>query len=1054
MKIEAKEIKGKVDFGIITIREDEFAAILNHFPPYTHASGEREYAINNLKLSESENYTVAVVRCPEQGNLEAENVAHDMIEDISPQWILLVGIGGGLPNNDFTLGDVVTAMRLQDFCIGAVIEGKSAEYDIRGGSIAKDVQVSLAHLPAMKKELEGWNTEKSIGMEKPQVLFDKKKSYGNNTWSDKVEETIKHHFPLNKEPRLPLVTASAIASTDLLIKDTEIIKNWQKFARHIGVVEMELAGVYKAAQTRNKVYPILAIRGISDIVGFNRESIWTTYACHTAAAFAYAFLKTRPIEPIMKTSISNFIDDKSDVIKNFTENITPPVPNFVGRADDLITITNWYNSEAIKIGAIIGLGGEGKSSIARKWFDNLLSTKTEPHIFWWGFYRNNSIDRFLNSLVSFIAGNDIDLKDSWGKVDWIKKHIGTERYLIILDGLEEMQKAEEGEPFGKMVDAAFKELLMWLAEHINGLVLITTRFPMKDIEGYIRTKYENIELEGLSVEDARQLFIKVGVKGEQKDIDNVIKEYMGHALSLTLLSNALVEYFKGDIKKAGEVPPIALKDDVGGKAHRILQWYDSKLRPEQRQFMVIFSLFRRDVTERDFSEVLRYKAGGTFNDALISMNDLNFNKMVLNLVKLRLINKESDNTYTAHPHIKAFFESVFPAEDKKACHRQIKEYAKTYEINPANTLEDMSPLIEQVYHGCQAGLYDAVWGDVYRDKIVRKDEFFITYKLGAWETNLQLIKNFFPNGDLGQDPLVSSERDKSWLINAAGVSLVNTGRPQEAVALYLKGIEIDKNARDWKNASVGYQNLTNLEIRIGNIEDSSKSARNALKMAEDAENQQYMSNSKAHLGYILFLRGDIVEPITLFNQATEIEKTISGYELYSYSGIMYAYFLIAIDKTSEAFALTTKNLEICNSNNWQADISRCLCVLGGLKRRDSKYDQAQEDLSKALNIGRETGMPDILIEALIEQGRLFLDLEQYDEAKGAADEAKGAADEALSIIQRTGFWFYEPDSLIILARYYKATGEIEKSRQTAQEAWDKADKMGYHWPKVEAGELI
>jgi len=208
-----------------------------------------------------------------------------------------------------------------------------------------------------------------------------------------------------------------------------------------------------------------------------------------------------------------------------------------------------------------------------------------------------------------------------------------------------------------------------------------------------------------------------------------------------------------------------------------------------------------------------------------------------------------------------------------------------------------------------------------------------------------------------------------------------------------------------------------------------------------------MGDSKAYLGYILFLRGDIVEPITLFNQATEIEKTISGYELHSFVGISYAYFLTAIDKTSEAFALTTKNLEICNRNKWQGNISRCLCVLGGLKRRDRKFKEAQVDLSKALNIGREIGMPELQIEALIEQGRLFLDLEQYGDAKSVADEA-------LTIIKRTGFWLNEPDSLISLARYYKAAGEIEQSRQTAQEAWDKADKMGYHWPKIEAGELI
>jgi hypothetical protein len=54
---------------------------------------------------------------------------------------------------------------------------------------------------------------------------------------------------------------------------------------------MELGGVYLAARyggdgsTR-----VLAIRGISDIVGYKRCPEWTGFACRSAAAFAYALI--------------------------------------------------------------------------------------------------------------------------------------------------------------------------------------------------------------------------------------------------------------------------------------------------------------------------------------------------------------------------------------------------------------------------------------------------------------------------------------------------------------------------------------------------------------------------------------------------------------------------------------------------------------------------------------------------------------------------------------------------------------------------------------------
>jgi hypothetical protein len=77
----------------------------------------------------------------------------------------------------------------------------------------------------------------------------------------------------------------------LTIKNTELASEWQRSARHAAAVEMELGGVYLAARyggdgsTR-----VLAIRGISDIVGYKRQPEWTAFACRSAAAFTYALI--------------------------------------------------------------------------------------------------------------------------------------------------------------------------------------------------------------------------------------------------------------------------------------------------------------------------------------------------------------------------------------------------------------------------------------------------------------------------------------------------------------------------------------------------------------------------------------------------------------------------------------------------------------------------------------------------------------------------------------------------------------------------------------------
>nr|CBH37338.1 hypothetical protein BSM_08150 [uncultured archaeon] len=106
--------------------------------------------------------------------------------------------------------------------------------------------------------------------------------------------------------------------------------------------------------------------------------------------------------------------------------------------------------------------------------------------------------------------------------------------------------------------------------------------------------------------------------------------------------------------------------------------------------------------------------------------------------------------YTTHPLIKGYFESDFDDKIKRLCHKRIYQYFGEYAPDRPETLEEMQPLFEQVYHGCAAGLYDEVCDDVYWEKIHRKEKYVITQKLGAWETDRSLVKTFFPEGDLSQ----------------------------------------------------------------------------------------------------------------------------------------------------------------------------------------------------------------------------------------------------------------------------------------------------------------
>ncbi|MEW6104631.1 MAG: tetratricopeptide repeat protein, partial [bacterium] len=576
-----------------------------------------------------------------------------------------------------------------------------------------------------------------------------------------------------------------------------------------------------------------------------------------------------------------------------------------------------------------------KSALVRKWFDSLKENNIQPDgIFWWGFYRNPYLERFLIALFVYLSQDRFkldDYKTSWQKTDKIKELLLEREYLIILDGLEEMQKSQTGEEFGKMQHLEFTDLLKSIADtNFKGLCLITTRFPLSDIENYL--SYQKLDVEELSKEDTRLLFQRVGVRGSDEEIDKIWEDFKGHTLSLVLLANYLGP--GGDIKKAGEIPKIE------GKPQRMLLWYDKQLNENQRQFMKLFSLFRGTVGEKEFEAIFQPR---------IKMDAFHFKQMVKDLVKRRLIAEG----YTTHPLIKGYFESIFDEEEKKLTHKAIYEYFGKIAKDKPETLEEMQPLFEQVYHGCSAGLYNGVFYDVYWEKIGRREERFITHKLGAWETNLSLVRNFFPDEDLSQMPLVSEKRAQSWLLNETGMGLQATGRPKEAEELFVRKTNMQIEDKDWKNASVGYQNLADLWFRTGRLKEANESAQTALELAEKAGFDKNICYSKAYLGWILHLLGKNEKAEKEFRQADELARKIWGHRDFSITGVFYADFLISIKQIDEAFELTKANLEICQSENWLNSISRCHRCLSAIERLKGNQKEAKTHLQTSLEIAKK-----------------------------------------------------------------------------------------------------
>jgi nucleoside phosphorylase len=280
----------QMTIAIITIRDDEFRSVLARFPERQHRRISRLYEVSKV----SDELDVAIVRLDDQGNGAAADAARDIIADLSPTLIILVGIGGGLPSADYFLGDVIVATSVHDLRVRSIEEGGKQEFRSTAMKATKSLRDLIAQLPAYDGDIEGWNKKDALHAVRPKVEGGNKlKSsvYGSVAWRSSVVKAVTRHGLETGARTDPIVFQGAIASGDTLVKDTGFAADVKGFVRQIQAFEMEAAGVFDAADRHEKQYPVMVVRGISDIVGLKRDDGWTKYACETAASFVDAFIR-------------------------------------------------------------------------------------------------------------------------------------------------------------------------------------------------------------------------------------------------------------------------------------------------------------------------------------------------------------------------------------------------------------------------------------------------------------------------------------------------------------------------------------------------------------------------------------------------------------------------------------------------------------------------------------------------------------------------------------------------------------------------------------------
>jgi tetratricopeptide (TPR) repeat protein len=747
---------------------------------------------------------------------------------------------------------------------------------------------------------------------------------------------------------------------------------------------------------------------------------------------------------------------------NLFEYPVPKPPNeWTGREEVLNDISkDWEDPDHLVVG-LIGFGGEGKTSIVRSWVHNRLlredSTLPKPEaIFYWDFYESRSIDRFFESATAYLGARDQleEVKSAHERANLLAGMILTGRYLFILDGLEAVQY-QDGEDYGLLQNPDLKDFLTYFAsgEH-ESFCLITSRAPLVDLIDYIT--YIHRDVNRLKTKDGRELlryFLKEN--GTDKQLDQIIEHWDGHALTLSLIGAYIRGVYKKDlnhfdIDKLEDIHPPEASGNFQYEYYykrvgRVLHRYDEHLTLQEREFLKVFSAFRLPVPQQALDQVLQADP-----------------EMVKQLSHYRILRLDSkEKGYTAHPLIRQYYLDQLKnkPEEAKTVHRRIKEFflsenSKTFKQNPS--LQDLVPFIEAVHHLCKAGDYHEAYR-ILSELIDQDKNYVLTLQLGAYDTRLKLLSEFFPDGDMLKSPC-GNHLEQYFVLKEIGFCLMALGQLEEARSFFERGIRVAEEMSDTNRLVHAYRDLSSVYVYLGELAQAANIIRKAANFNQDLTEPHQALNSLALESWIAYLQGNLETAKRLFKKLEDEQCRLEPNQPYLYRsrGIFQADYLRRTGRVQDAKYVAEANLRISRNKRWLERESRCHRILGDIESKSENDADARTHYSQALKIARSISHRPILIETLRAQG-VFLT------HQGELEEAHNDLSEALSYATKGVYRINEANIHVGLAWLCLKEAEQfpEKSKEKRSQAKAEAERslqmsreMNYFWGILDSEEVL
>ncbi len=605
--------------------------------------------------------------------------------------------------------------------------------------------------------------------------------------------------------------------------------------------------------------------------------------------------------------------------------LTHVAEDLFGRETDLAKLDAAWADPNLHVATFVAWGGAGKTSLVAKWAAG--KDLGGADYFDWSFYSQGTREEGSASGEPFVAAalrffGEVDgegekiassTMSGWDKGAKLAGLVARRKALVILDGLEPLQYPPSSPVAGQLKDPGVTALLRGLAAQNPGLCVVTTREGVTDLAAFHGGTAPEWSLERLGTAAGVALLEKLQVRGKRSELETLVEDVAGHALTINLLGTFLAKAHGGDVRRRDRVKFEKADAKVqGGHAFRTIAAYENWLGGEQvegsRQLAILrlLGLFDRPADGGCLDALRKEPVIPGLTDELIGLDEEDWNLAVSALAECRLLSPSPvsgegrGEGLDAHPLIREYFARRLREtnpEAWRAAHGRLFEHLRDSTPNQPATLEGLQPLYQAVAHGCHAGRYEEARAGIYRDRILRgtgDDGFYSTKKLGAFGADLGAVACFFDPPWRRVSPALT-EAAQAWLLNEAAYRLRALGRLTEALEPMRAGLELASRSEGWANASWGASNLSELELTLGDVPAAVRDAEQSVTFADrSGDAGQRMINRTTHAD-AWHQAGRRAEALALFREAEgmQAERQPAYPRLYSLRGFRYCDLLLA-----------------------------------------------------------------------------------------------------------------------------------------------------------------